>query len=479
MRSLIGWRRKSLAAFVIAVCFMAGAVARADVIVLKNGRRISAINIQEAEGRVTGETPAGTITLPASLVERIEKDAAGTSRGAELRWAPPATRLTVEPEASASVASGGRLDRDALQRIRREAIGGEAAALARAAAAESAAGEFEFKRGNLEAALDHAERALGYAPGMATLLTNVAYLHLRREDYGTALSYLERARRAAPDSADVAKLSGWAYYGLNRLPQAVEEWKRSQQLVPDADVAKALEKASRDLEAERSFREDGSAHFLVRYDGASKPELARGILYQLEHDMRGLSMALDYTPPEPIAVVLYTNQVFADITRAPAWVGALNDGRIRVPVEGLTSVTPELARVLRHELVHSLITGKTRGRCPVWLHEGVAQWMEGKRVGPAAVELVAKYDRHEDPALGPLEESWMHMTPDAVKMAYAWSLATIEALAANGGQGDIERLLDRIVSEPNAEAAVRSVARTDYTGLNRATADYLRRAARP
>ena len=105
------------------------------------------------------------------------------------------------------------------------------------------------------------------------------------------------------------------------------------------------------------------------------------VLNELESDFEAMVSLFDYTPAEPIAVVLYTNQDFADITRAPSWVGALNDGRIRVPVQGLLTVTPELAHVLRHELAHSFISQKTHGNCAIWLQEGIAQWAEGKRVG--------------------------------------------------------------------------------------------------
>ena len=42
-------------------------------------------------------------------------------------------------------------------------------------------------------------------------------------------------------------------------------------------------------------------------------------------------------------------------------------------------MTDELARVLKHELTHSFVGQKTDGRCPVWLQEGIAQYMEGKR----------------------------------------------------------------------------------------------------
>jgi hypothetical protein len=214
----------------------------------------------------------------------------------------------------------------------------------------------------------------------------------------------------------------------------------------------------------------------LRYDGAAAPELARMILYRLEDDFRSVSGALDYTPSEPVAIILYTNRAFTDITRAPNWVGAVNDGRIRIPVQGLASVTPELARVLRHELTHSLVSGKTRGRCPVWLQEGVAQWLEGRRVGQAAATLIARYDRHEDPSLAALEGSWMNMPSDFVGIAYAWSLAVVEGLVHAGGPSDIERLLDGVTSEATAEGAVRSALRLDYAGLNRFTVEYLRRA---
>jgi len=467
-----GWRM--IAACCLLVCF--AAASSADVIVLKNGRRIVAVNVKEAEGKISGETPAGTITVPASMVDRIERDAPGRSPAADLRWGPPRADLSGDAGAAAQpVVRGSAIDFEALQRIRREASNGDAAAVARAADAESAVGAFEFNRGNLDEALIHAERALAFEPAKGTLLLNVAYLRLRRAEYGSALAFLVRARRVAPDSPDVAKLTGWAYYGLNRLPQAVEEWRRSQRLLPDDDVAGALAKAERDLEAERNFREDGSEHFVLRYDGAAAPELARSILRQLEDDFRSVSAALDYSPSEPVAIILYTNRAFADITRAPAWAGAINDGRIRIPVQGLTSVTPALARVLRHELTHSLVGGKTRGRCPVWLQEGVAQWMDGSRLGPAAAaSLVSLYDRHEDPSLGSLEGSWMNMPSDFVGTAYAWSLAVVESLVHAGGTSDIERLLDRIASEPTAEPAVRAAVRLDYATLNRFTADYLR-----
>ena len=109
---------------------------------------------------------------------------------------------------------------------------------------------------------------------------------------------------------------------MNRLQDAVSEWRRSQQLRPDPEVARALEKAQRDLDVENSFRENRSAHFDLHYYGQAAPELARDVLRVLESDFEDISAALNYTPKEPISVTLYTNQLFQDITRAPSWAAS-------------------------------------------------------------------------------------------------------------------------------------------------------------
>jgi hypothetical protein len=41
-----------------------------------------------------------------------------------------------------------------------------------------------------------------------------------------------------------------------------------------------------------------------------------------------------YEPTQNIVVILYTQKEFVDITEAPSWVGALNDGKFRIPVGG-------------------------------------------------------------------------------------------------------------------------------------------------
>jgi tetratricopeptide (TPR) repeat protein len=474
--------------------------AHADTIVLKNGRRITVNVAKETADRVTGETAAGEISLPKSMVDRVEhgpvdipttanrtnasaggntSDAGPTSTNESAKaigFDGPATQsvFVIDERIARGVVHDGSIDHIFIAQLEQAAIAGTPDAANRAASAHEAAAAFEANKGNLDAAAEQESQALRFVPDNLNLLMDVAFGHLRRSEYSKALDYLTRAKRLAPDSPDVAKLLGWSEYGLNRIPEAVAEWKRAQKLRPEADVAQALEKAERDAKTEQDFREGQTSHFVLKYSGAAQPELAAEILRILEIHFDQISAMLNYSPPEPVGVILYTGQQFEDITRAPSWVGAINDGRIRVPVQGLTSVNDQLSRVLRHELTHSFLQQKTRGRCPAWLQEGIAQWVEGRRSSASATGLLATYDQHSAIPLSSLEISWMQLSNTGAAFAYSWSLAAVETILANGNMSTLVQLVDAVTSTGSTESALRQVLHESYADLDKQTADYLR-----
>jgi Peptidase MA superfamily len=434
--------------------------------------------IEEGD-KVKYQTAAGELSLPKSIVDHIEKGAAvpmtdsASAEAANLRLTPPTKEASVAIEKGA--VHDDAIDREYLARVEGAARSGAPGTGAIAALALHSAAQFELSRGDTDHALTDELSALTYAPEDPVILMNVAFLHLRRSEYKVSLDYLERARRVAPDNADVPKLAGWAYYGMNKLEQAVAEWRRALSLRPDAEVQHALAKALRDTQEEANYRENESSHFTLRYSGTAEPGLAREILRTLEAHFSAIESELNFTPPDPIGVILYTEQAFADITRAPGWVGALNDGRIRVPVQGLTSLTPELSRVLKHELTHSFIQQKTHGRAPTWVQEGLAQWMEGKRSAENASMLLQVDEQKQTVRLGQLEGSWMSLPSDVAAYAYAWGLANIEYIVQEDGMGDVERILNLVGEGSSTEAAVRETLHDNYDDLMLATLTYLKK----
>jgi len=465
--------------------FFTAAPLQADTIVLKNGRRIWATKVFEKNGKIGYETATGSFSLSAALVDHIDRGTGEPDSGFSASLAPPSTEagpareLDPAGEISRRAVHDGAIDYEYIAILeidarQRKPESGEAAAMAHHAAAQ-----FELNRGDIEKALGEEKAALIYAPEQPGLLMTAGYLHLRLSEYKQALSYLQKAERLAPQSPDVAKLAGWAYYRSNRMDEAVKEWKRSLALRADADVQAALDKALRDKQEEENYAENESAHFALKYSGEAEPELARAVLRTLEGHFSSVEAALNYTPPDRIGVVLYTQQAFGDITRAPGWAGALNDGRLRIPVQGLASVSPELSRVLKHELTHSFLTQKSRGLCPVWLNEGLAQYLEGRRSGAEAAALVRVYEEKQAKPLGRLEGSWMNLQGEEANYAYAWSLANVEYVVQTDGMADVVRILDRIAAGRSPEHALRDVVRGDYGDVEAGAVDYLRRTYVP
>ncbi len=467
---------------------------RADTIVLKNGKRISALKVTEDGEKVRYLTSAGELSLPRSIVDHIERndlvqgDLPGTG-AAKIGIAPPSeqpsTALT-NLEVARRAVHDGSIDRLYIAKLEDEARSNTKAANMGAAIGHHSAAMFELSRGDMEHALDDERSALIYAPDEPGLLLNAAYIRLRRSEYKAALESLDRAQTVAPENPDVAKLQGWSYYGLNKLDQAVACWKRAMALRPEKEVQDALDRALRDKDEEANYKENESEHFKLKYSGAAEPALAREILRTLEAHFASIDSELNYAPPEAIGVILYTQETFTDITRAPKWVGALYDGRIRVPVQGLTHVNSELSRTLKHELTHSFIAQLTRGACtssagsctarpPTWLQEGMAQWMEGQRSVDTAAMLVQRYNEGHSKSLGELEGGWMALDNDAALYAYAWSLANIEFMVSVDGMSDIQRILQKIGTGMTTEAAMREVLHSDYNDIMQATVAYLRK----
>ncbi|MGB7752456.1 MAG: tetratricopeptide repeat protein, partial [Candidatus Acidiferrales bacterium] len=222
--------------------------AAADTIVLKNGRRIVASSVTEDGDRVRYETPAGEMSIPKSIVARIDHDGFGSISGSSASSEPPVSAPHVDPvrgydDIARLVIHDNAIDFGYIEQLETDARSHAPLAVEKVTAAHYAAAQFLESKGDMASAIDHYRDALSFAPENLALLLNLAVMYLHQSQFTAALEPLERARQIAPDSADVAKLDGWAYYGANKMDLAVAEWHRAEKLHPDPEVERALEKA--------------------------------------------------------------------------------------------------------------------------------------------------------------------------------------------------------------------------------------------
>lgn len=443
--------------------------APADTIVLKNGRKIWADRVRETATRVEYEVGDDSYAIPKAVVAQIDhggapaeystsKSGSGSTADLPLNTSNPDLELATDLEAK--VLANGHVNKDALAELERTTDAGTAAA------GYFVAGRHELEHQNFSQARTFYEKALQLQPDNSTLLRYYAAVLTRTGHAGEAQSYAERAAHLTPDSAEAWAVLGATQYASGRNGPAVESWKRSLSLHPDAAVERMLAKAQKDATTEADFAERDTGHFTLRYEGKQTTEsFRRQLLEVLEAQYSELLGVFGTAPRDNIVVILYTGQAFFDVTQAPSWTTAINDGRLRIPVSGLNNITSDLARVLKHELAHSFINYLSKGRCPQWLHEGIAQVVEPRTLSGSGRRLAQAYLAQRNIPFNMLESGFLNLSSLEAALAYDESLAAAEYINDTYGFSDIRRILERIGEGSSAEAALRSTIHSDYGQL--------------
>jgi tetratricopeptide (TPR) repeat protein len=442
----------------------------AEVIHLKNGRTIWADQVRENRDHVEYDLGDDSYAIPKSSVDHIEVGGVSPVRGSAAVGAtggvslpditPPTPTFDHEADVAVKVIRDGKVDLEVLASL------GQASNPEIAATAYFLAGKHESDHGNFRQAQLYYEAALRFQPDNATLLVYYAATLLRIGHTPEALSYAQHGARIAPDSPDALAMLGFAQFASDHTPEAIQSWKRSLSLRPDATICQFLARAERESSAESDFSQRESSHFNLHFEGKESSEsFRRDLLAALDADYDDLARDLGYSPRNAIAVTLYTQQAFFDVTRAPSWTGAINDGKLRIPVSGMRSVTPELARILKHELTHSFVAQMSSSRCPTWLNEGIAQIEEGRSSASNGRQLAQLFAAGNEIPFNMLEGNFLSLsTPQAVA-AYAESLAAAEYIRDAYGMSEIARILERLSQGSSTEAALRATVHSDYRQL--------------
>jgi tetratricopeptide (TPR) repeat protein len=453
----------------------------ADVIYLKNGRKIVAQVTKEDEKQVYYEMDGGEFAVPKSIVDHVEKtDAPAAPAPAQESPKPArAVPLPITPPVDSSIEGGSpvihddAVDEAYLVHLTNEALQNSTPEnLRKLKQGFQAAALFLTRKGDPEGAILKYREALKYLPHDQALTLALGYLLWKQEHYLEATDLLLPEADRYPQAPDYLVLLGSAYYGMEDLDQAIAQWNKALALQDNQQLRAAVSKAERERDVSSTFSELRSEHFLLRYDGQQNEKLSGDILNSLEGSFQDLVLDLDYAPSEAIVVILYPKQDFRDITRTPSWVGALNDGKIRVPVSGLTRMTPGLAQELKHELTHSFVRLITLGHCPIWFNEGLAQLEEGATTAALGSQLARALAAGKIPDFASLEGSFVNLPADQVSLAYAKSLAGLEYLRDVFGMGEVRTMLRQMPSA-DFSTVLQNEVRMSYSTFEAEVANYV------
>lgn len=320
------------------------------------------------------------------------------------------------------------------------------------------------KRNRYDVARPQLLRAVELEPKRARyhLFLGVCHFHLGALDDAEAA--LRESLELDPKQFAAHENLGHVAYERGRSEEAVQLWRKAVAAgSTSAGLAKRISRVQREIAVEKDFLVARTTHFDIRYDGSLGDNVLEGVGRQLEAAYERVGADLGAYPGESVSVVLYTRSGFSEVTDGHRWMAGLFDGRIRIPVDRDIGDGNELAATLAHEYAHYVIHSISP-QCPTWLHEGIAQWVEGRGVdaanarlaransvtamGEASVyDLTESFGRTEDPAL--------------VRAQYDQAVSFVDWLVSRFGEPLLGRLLRRIAEEQgNVRAAVEAVCET-------------------
>jgi hypothetical protein len=322
----------------------------------------------------------------------------------------------------------------------------------------------ERKARRFDESLAYLRRALAMDGNNSNLRAAMVDVLMETSDWTGAEAAAREWLAVTPRNPDALRALAFALLRQDRNREAEEALVTSLDVREEPLARALLTRIRSGMASEKGMTEQQLAYFHVRYDGESHEEVGRAILRALERHHATLVRTFDHQPATTIPVILFSSQAYYDSTGAPAWAGGHFDnldGRIRIPIGGLTaSLTPDMDETLIHELTHAFISDRTRGVAPRDLHEGLAQYMEGKRAAsvfsPAQLQAIAGG------------------RAGGVGGFYAEALSFVEFLIAERGQGGINDLLGAMAETGSVDEAYRRVYGRDYQGSRRAWRDRIK-----
>lgn len=298
-----------------------------------------------------------------------------------------------------------------------------------------------------------------------------------------AVNAFEAANPGAPEvsylRARLAFYQGRYQEAVQRFDQALNQTQRAD-WQEERDLVAATLEVTKNHEVHKSPK----GYFEVWIPPGKDRVLLPFAFEALDEAYEALGEELGYRPPTPIRLEVY------DQTSVLAKVSILTEEEIR------TSGTIALCKYNRlmvtspkallrgygwvdtivHEYVHYVINQRTQNRVPIWMHEGLAKYLERRwrgpdahRLPPSSEWLLQKRVKENDLI------TFAQMHPSMAKLpsqedaavAFAEVYAAMEYLREKAGPGAFKRVLDLIADGEEATTAFAKVLDVSFADFER------------
>jgi len=283
-------------------------------------------------------------------------------------------------------------------------------------------------------------------------LTIIGICYYWMHDNEKALDLLRDAEDLGYFPYKTKKYLAFTYYELNELSESEKYAEDALKFGQDPELKELIRKLKKEENVMRNYKDLGMENFLIQFSREEHDQLRTIISDYLKEAYKEIGKKLDYFPNKQFVVILYNEKDFFDVTRAPGWAGGLYDGRIRLPVKGISGPDERLRKVIYHEYTHALISEITR-ECPLWINEGLAEYFS-ERDHVDNLKTIIPLHR--------IEKRFPSGDPRLVALAYRSSHDAVEFLIDKYGIYSVKELLESFGDGMDINSAFESVLYVSY-----------------
>ncbi len=254
--------------------------------------------------------------------------------------------------------------------------------------------------------------------------------------------------------------------------------------------------AKNTLDIVNDYQTQESAHFVVLYPKGKDEILVPYALEALEAQRTALEKDLGYAPPEKIRLEFVSSAAQLSKMSTLSVESIRTTGTIAICKFGKLMVTSPKAVVkgydwldtVAHEFVHLVVSRKSFNRVPIWMHEGLAKYLESRWRGPAGEAMTPSLlallgQRVRSNRLIPFEKMHPSMallpTAEDAATAFAEVFFAIQWLDKETTPRALLRLMDFMASGQSDKIAVERVSEKKWNEFEKNWMAYLRKQPFP
>ena len=245
-----------------------------------------------------------------------------------------------------------------------------------------------------------------------------------------------------------------------------------------------------------AYQKTESAHFVFEYPAGKDALLAPWALDALEQMRAALEVDLGYAPPGKVRVELVgsagelaqVSTLSKEAIRTTGTIAICKFNKLMVTSPRAVLKGYDWLDTVAHEYTHLVISRKSRNTVPIWMHEGLAKYLESRWHGPAGGAMTPSTlallgSRVRAGTLVPFEKMHPSMallpTAEDAATAFAEVFFAIELVHREGGARGLARLLELMGQGLSDQAAVEGVTGRKWHDFERAWMANLKRQPFP